>query len=651
VRPADLSPGISHAASWAESNRQWLVAAIGRLAGAIEAGDPGSGPRPASFDAPEDFTPALVHCSTTFGLSRFERELLLLVVGLELDARLRDAVAARSPDGQARATFGLALSLLAEPHWDALSPDSPLRFWRMIEPEPGRILADAPLRLDEHILHLLTGILSADPQLAGAAVMAEPRAADGDETALFDMMAQALGDRREPRTVTLCSRGGDEAALRDAALGALGRLGRPALWMAARDLPVDPGSQALLARHADREAALTGAIVVLDIGSDSLDGVAAAFAGRLRGSILWLGSAGNALSALPVPKRVLRLELPPADSGRTQSLLMQRWRRDTHLVIADDESLRAALARAADQFHPASAALDSVVETLRATPSGERAAKVWPLMREAARGGLDGLAQRVDTRMTLDDLVLPPGHIRILSDIARHLRHRQRVYGDWGFGAKHALGQGLVAMFAGESGTGKTLAAEAIANAVELDLYRVDLATLVSKYIGETEKNLKSLFDSAETSGAVLLFDEADALFGKRSEVKDSHDRYANIEVAYLLQRIEGYRGLAVLTTNMKSALDRAFLRRIRFLLTFPFPDAAAREQIWRRQFPAEAPLGELDYAALARLNLAGGNIRSIALGAAFKAADLDKAIDQTVLVETARAEFAKLERPFPEGI
>jgi SpoVK/Ycf46/Vps4 family AAA+-type ATPase len=173
---------------------------------------------------------------------------------------------------------------------------------------------------------------------------------------------------------------------------------------------------------------------------------------------------------------------------------------------------------------------------------------------------------------------------------------------------------------------------------------------LVSKYIGETEKNLKALFEAAETSGAVLLFDEADALFGKRSEVKDSHDRYANIEVAYLLQRIEAYRGLAVLTTNMKSALDRAFLRRIRFVLNFPFPDAAAREAIWRRQFAGKAPVGDIDYPALARLNIAGGNIRSIALTAAFKAADAEGRIDQAILLDAARAEFAKLERPFQEA-
>jgi SpoVK/Ycf46/Vps4 family AAA+-type ATPase len=237
----------------------------------------------------------------------------------------------------------------------------------------------------------------------------------------------------------------------------------------------------------------------------------------------------------------------------------------------------------------------------------------------------------------------------MLRDIVRQLRQRERVYRFWGFGDKQPRGQGVAALFAGESGTGKTLAAEAIANDVQLDLYRVDLASVVSKYIGETEKNLKRLFDAAESSGAVLLFDEADALFGKRSEVKDSHDRYANIEIAYLLQRIEAYRGLAILTTNMKSALDRAFLRRIRFVVNFPLPDATARERIWRLQFPKQAPLGTIDFAGLARLTLSGGHIRSVALNAAFAAADAGAAIDQSVLMAAARAEFAKLERSFTE--
>ncbi len=390
------------------------------------------------------------------------------------------------------------------------------------------------------------------------------------------------------------------------------------------------------------------------------DGEAAAIglARRLCRPFLWLGTPGDRLAALPAARRVLRFEMPLPDRRRTRRLVAARWRaasgRATSGRVApaqdeDGEALLAALDRAAGQFRLGPAALDGIAEQLRATPAPERPAAVWPAAREAARGGLDALAQRIDSRVAFDDLVLPTGQTAMLRDIARQLRHRDQVFDDWGFGARHRLGQGLVALFAGESGTGKTLAAEAIAGEVGLDLYRVDLATLVSKYIGETEKNLKRLFDAAEASGAVLLFDEADALFGKRSEVKDSHDRYANIEVAYLLQRVEAYRGLAILTTNMRGALDRAFLRRIRFVVTFPFPDAAARERIWRLQMPPQAPTDAIDFAALARLNLAGGNIRNVALAAAFKAADRGGAIDQPLLMEAAREEFAKLDRPMHE--
>src|SRR3569833_3873007 len=209
-----------------------------------------------------------------------------------------------------------------------------------------------------------------------------------------------------------------------------------------------------------------------------------------------------------------------------------------------------------------------------------------------------------------DDLVLPPGQLAILHDIAHQVRHRATVYEQWGYAAKGARGLGISALIAGESGTGKTLAAEVIAADLGIDLYRIDLAAVVSKYIGETEKHLDRLFSAAEASGAVLLFDEADALFGKRSEVKDSHDRYANVELAYLLQRMESYRGLSILTTNAKSLLDTAFLRRIRFIVQFPFPDAAHRAEIWRRVFPAELPVEAIPIDLLARLHVAGGHIR-----------------------------------------
>ena len=196
---------------------------------------------------------------------------------------------------------------------------------------------------------------------------------------------------------------------------------------------------------------------------------------------------------------------------------------------------------------------------------------------------------------------------RRLREIAVHVAHRATVYDTWGFGAMSNRGLGISALFAGASGTGKTMAAEVLANALRLDLYRIDLSSVVSKYIGETEKNLRRVFDAAEDGGAILFFDEADALFGKRSEIKDSHDRYANIEINYLLQRMESYRGLAVLATNMKGMLDPAFLRRIRFVINFPFPDATQRAEIWQRIFPPNTPTEGLDIGKLARLSVAGG--------------------------------------------
>jgi hypothetical protein len=271
---------------------------------------------------------------------------------------------------------------------------------------------------------------------------------------------------------------------------------------------------------------------------------------------------------------------------------------------------------------------------------------LWDACRMQARPRLDDLAQRLEPAATWDDLVLPEAQRDLLRQIATHVRQRLQVYEAWGFARKGSRGLGISALFAGASGTGKTMAAEVLAHELRLDLYHIDLSQVVSKYIGETEKNLRCVFDAAEAGAAVLLFDEADALFGKRSEVKDSHDRYANIEVSYLLQRMEAYRGLAILTTNMKEALDQAFLRRIRFVVQFPFPDAAQRAEIWRRIFPAATPAEGLDSTRLAQLNVAGGNIRNIALNAAFLAADAGEPVRMTHLLRAARGEYTKLEKP-----
>ena len=380
---------------------------------------------------------------------------------------------------------------------------------------------------------------------------------------------------------------------------------------------------------------------------DARDGIPAALPAqvqaRLRSALVVVG--GEPASAPDL--RLRRIALPAWTPAEQAAELVQRSRRLG--ATPDEVDLHAAFAEACEQFTLSDPrALDEVATLVAGAGPDPRCAaeQAWRALREHSRDGLDALAQRIDSGTTLDDLVLPDAQLAMLRDIGRQLRHRRRVYRDWGFAARSSRGLGLAALFAGESGTGKTMAAEAIANAAGLDLYRVDLASTVSKYIGETEKNLKRIFDAAEASGAVLLFDEADALFGKRSEVKDSHDRYANIETAYLLQRIEAYRGLAILTTNMKNALDKAFLRRIRFVVQFPFPDEAARVELWRRQFPAQAPLDpEIRWEPLARLQLAGGHIRGIALNAAFMAAHEDAAISQRHLTAAAHTELAKLER------
>ncbi|MEA2196084.1 MAG: hypothetical protein QOJ25_135, partial [Solirubrobacteraceae bacterium] len=306
----------------------------------------------------------------------------------------------------------------------------------------------------------------------------------------------------------------------------------------------------------------------------------------------------------------------------------------------------------AQHFRLGATAVEAVATELLASaePDADLGPALRRLCRERSRVRLEGLAERIDPVATWDDLVLPARHDELLHELVRHVRHRAQVYERWGFGARTTRGLGVTALFAGDSGTGKTLAAEVIARELGLDLYRIDLATTVSKYIGETEKNLRKLFAAAEASGAVLLFDEADALFGKRGEVKDGHDRYANLEVAYLLQRMESYRGLAILTTNLRSNVDRAFLRRLRFVVQFPFPDINVRADIWRRAFPPAAPLDGIEVDALAKLVVSGGAIRSIALASAFAAAENGGAITPAHVLAAAQVEYAKAERAMTDS-
>jgi hypothetical protein len=279
---------------------------------------------------------------------------------------------------------------------------------------------------------------------------------------------------------------------------------------------------------------------------------------------------------------------------------------------------------------------------------------------ERTRPRLEGLAQRIDVRATWADLVLSPESEALLKQLRGQVQSRWRVYDEWGMADRMNRGLGISALFAGESGTGKTMAAEVLANDLNLDLYRVDLSTVVNKYIGETEKHLRRLFDAFESCGAILFFDECDALFGKRSEVKDSHDRYANIEINYLLQRLESYRGLAILATNNRGALDTAFLRRLRFVVTFAMPTIEERLRIWQRLLPAESeksqttgiPVSSLDYDRLAQFQFSGGSIQNVVLNAAFRAASRPdrNLVTMRDVLDAARDEYLKLERPINDA-
>lgn len=254
------------------------------------------------------------------------------------------------------------------------------------------------------------------------------------------------------------------------------------------------------------------------------------------------------------------------------------------------------------------------------------------------------LAMKIEPRHTWGDIVLPEDVKEQLVEVGGYIKYKGKVYADWGFGRKLSSGRGLNALFSGPSGTGKTMAAGIIASAVELDLYRIDLSGVVSKYIGETEKNLKKIFEEAETSNAILFFDEADAIFGKRSEVKDSHDRYANIETSYLLQRMEEYDGIVILASNFKKNIDDAFLRRMHFVIEFPLPDEKLREKIWAGIFPEETPLGDaVDFTFLAKFKVTGGNIKNIALSAAFLAAGDSATVEMEHLIRATKREFQKM--------
>jgi hypothetical protein len=634
---------VRTAADWVEANQLAIIRSLDGLRARLERhagrrnGDGAGGPGPGA-----DARFALERLRRAFDLSPFERDVVLLCASVELDARFISLVAEAQGDPSMSApTFGLALAALPDAHWSALSPDRPLRSWRLVTPGSGA-LTTSPLRIDERILHYLVGLEGVDERLRpllGPVGSSLPSGATVRGVAR-DMAAILVRDDA-PEVIQLTGR---EPEMRAAVVTMVGELFRaPVLRLRTADLPTSSAPAFEIAVLCAREWRLGSALILLDEVEDGDDGRIRSFADAVSAPLLV--SVAEPIAALADRGPVL--EVPPLPPPERAAL----WRAAIGPAAA---RLDGALDRSLGQFELGPAAIRAAAGHALLGSDGATVLtdsdRFWDACRAAARPRMGGLAQPVEAIAGWDDLVLPEFQRRILRVIAAHVRRRHLVYDEWGFARKSARGLGISALFVGESGTGKTMAAEVLARELRLDLYRIDLASVVSKYIGETEKNLRQLFDAAEGSGAILLFDEADALFGRRSEVRDSHDRYANVEVSYLLQRMEAYRGLAILTTNMRQALDPAFLRRIRFIVTFPHPDAAQRAAIWRGVFPERTPLDALDYPRLAQLNVAGGHIRNIAMAGAFLAAEAGNPVSMLHLAHAARDEYSKLERSLTDA-
>jgi len=593
-----------------------------------------------------------------FALSPLERSVIVLCLAPELDPAFERLYAYAQDDVTRKyATVGLALSLFGGEgeEWPAvraaLLKESSLRRYRLVTGESapsGTVSAAQPLRLDERILGYLLGVNRLDERAADLLEPMPPALLSPDMREAVDAAYGQITQFGAPRPWPVVNLMGPPYAGKRAIARALcERLGLELHALDVSRLPVTPAEQRELFRLLEREAVLLRFALYVDLAR---------------------GETADAGAQALVAAAVERLGLFVIVGSR------QRWTTQRPAVVVTvprpDAQVRRSLWRQALAALPPPTAeidLDHLIHQFEFGPTEIQRAVAeaqsrWQLRDPAGAGSLSAddlvqacrmqvgwriqeMAQRLLPAYTWEDIVLPADVVKQLHAIAAQVGHRAKVYEGWGFGAKLTRGQGITALFSGPSGTGKTMAAEILANHLGLDLYRIDLAGVINKYIGETEKNLRRVFDAAEQSGAVLFFDEADALFGKRSEVKDSHDRYANIEINYLLQRMEDYRGLAILATNMKSHLDEAFLRRLRFLVDFPFPDASHRLRIWKSVTPPQATLEGIDWEALARLEIPGGNIRNIVVNAAFLAAADGTSIQMPHILDAAQREYSKIEK------
>jgi DNA polymerase III delta prime subunit len=608
--------------------------------------------------------PALEILSRCFRLGQFERDVLLLCLAPEVDSTFERLYAYIQDDATRKyPTPNLALQILGglqsgdgvtarERGWRAFAPDAPLRRFRLLQSEvmQGASWGHEPLRLDRRMGSYLLGVNFLEEQCATFLRTVEDGGVlSADQEELVQRLERRLRTWNDPERLPAVNLLGTEVGCSKAIAHELcSRMGVTLYGLDPARLPGGPAERQSCWRLLERESILLPCAYYSECTdldphrAETLHAMELVHGSR---AFLFLASREPLTS-----ERTFITARAPRNSAQTQ---FAAWKTQLRAQWGAD----AFLGKMVQQFQFSPQQIQKVVrdaEEAAAVKNPEdprlEQADLWLAAKGHAQRSIEGLAEKIEARRSLDELVLPADALQQIREIASQVEQRNRVYEQWGFGAKLSRGRGIAALFAGPSGTGKTMAAEVLARHLDLDLYRVDLAGVISKYIGETEKNLKRVFDAAEESGAILFFDEADALFGKRSEVRDSHDRYANIEINYLLQRMEDYRGLAILATNRKSSLDSAFLRRLRFLVEFPFPSAADRVRVWRGAFPKEAEVNGLDFEALGRLEISGGNISNIALNAAFLAAGEGTAIDMRHVLTAARREYSKIDKLMLEG-
>ena len=612
---------------------------------------------------------SLTQLSSLFQLERVEELCLLLCLAPEIDPRyarvfafLQDDVTRKQPG------IELALRIFSRDVEESLvtrkifSSGSALFRNRLIQfAQPSDKFLPLPqrtLKLDDRIAAFLLHTPQIDECLANWVEIILPRGTTA---------ASVLPDELVQRTLTLVESsfsgqgpfqrplihiyGKPGSGRRLLATIASQHVGLPLLVADVRRMPNGETNDLDPLWRLCREALLLPAVILIENFDDLLqDGKHRELSSLLEASNYFSPAtflAGSERWRCQNPKQFyLSLECPLPDA----TTRIDFWRQ--HLNDKSKEFQEADLIELSSKFNFTEGQIHQSVRTAEHRAFWERRSlkELTPaIVNEAARSiaapRLGGLARKVETPFTWSDIVLPEGQLSQLKEIATHAKRSQIVFEGWGYGRTFSYGRGIAALFEGQSGTGKTMAASIIGRALGLDVYQIDLSCVVSKYIGETEKNLSLIFSEAQDSNAVLFFDEADALFGKRSEVKDAHDRYANIETAYLLQRMEEYSGIVILATNMKQNLDEAFVRRMRFIIHFPFPNDEDRERIWHKVFPSNAPLAnDVNFRWLSRkLKIAGGNIKNISLRAAFLALERNGQIGMDCVVEAAKRESEKI--------